>query len=673
MAGPGGRMGGPGGRFLTEEEKANQPKVTKELLLRVFSYLKPYWKQLAAVLACIIVSSIMTLMPSVLTGRIIDEGLIGRNFGRLVYLIVLSLLVTLGANLIGVAESYLNSWIAQHITFDMRNNMYRHLQQMSQRFFTSNNQGDIITRMTSDISGVESVITNTFTSILSNAITLIVAMTAMYRKNWILATVGLIIVPLFTIPTRKAGKTRWTLTRESQECSDEINGILNETLSVSGQMLVKLFCKEEYEYEKYESANRRMTALNIKERMAGRWFRVVLSTITSVGPMLLYLVGGVLMMKYNEDLTVGDITVLVALLGRMYGPVNQLLNIQVDWIRSMAMFSRIFEYFDMPVEIKNKENAIVPDHAEGNVSFSHVDFSYEPDRQILKDVSFELEAGHSIAIVGPSGSGKSTIINLIPRLYDVGAGSVCFDGVDVRELDLAFLRGQIGVVTQETYLFNGTIRDNLLYVKPDATEEEIIAACDKANILDFIQNQEKGFDTMVGNRGLKLSGGEKQRLSIARVLLKDPALLIFDEATSALDSISEQKIQDAIDPLVASRTSILIAHRLSTILAADEILVVKAGEIVERGTHKELVNAGGVYADLYETQFKGAMAGEEDRIREQEKIGLDVWEEPEPDKAERDRKDRERLENWRESVVQSLENLELFGDEAMATEEGEPK
>ena len=673
MAGPGGRMGGPGGRFLTEEEKANQPKVTKELLLRVFSYLKPYWKQLAAVLACIIVSSIMTLMPSVLTGRIIDEGLIGRNFGRLVYLIVLSLLVTLGANLIGVAESYLNSWIAQHITFDMRNNMYRHLQQMSQRFFTSNNQGDIITRMTSDISGVESVITNTFTSILSNAITLIVAMTAMYRKNWILATVGLIIVPLFTIPTRKAGKTRWTLTRESQECSDEINGILNETLSVSGQMLVKLFCKEEYEYEKYESANRRMIALNIKERMAGRWFRVVLSTITSVGPMLLYLVGGVLMMKYNEDLTVGDITVLVALLGRMYGPVNQLLNIQVDWIRSMAMFSRIFEYFDMPVEIKNKENAIVPDHAEGNVSFSHVDFSYEPDRQILKDVSFELEAGHSIAIVGPSGSGKSTIINLIPRLYDVGAGSVCFDGVDVRELDLAFLRSQIGVVTQETYLFNGTIRDNLLYVKPDATEEEIIAACDKANILDFIRNQEKGFDTMVGNRGLKLSGGEKQRLSIARVLLKDPALLIFDEATSALDSISEQKIQDAIDPLVASRTSILIAHRLSTILAADEILVVKAGEIVERGTHKELVNAGGVYADLYETQFKGAMAGEEDRIREQEKIGLDVWEEPEPDKAERDRKDRERLENWRESVVQSLENLELFGDEAMATEEGEPK
>ena len=344
---------------------------------------------------------------------------------RLEAILSLSLAVTLGANLIGVAESYLNTWIAQHITFDMRNQMYRHLQKMSQRFFTSNNQGDIITRMTSDIDGVQQVITNTFTSILSNAITLIVAMTAMYRKNWILATVGIIIVPLFTIPTRKAGNTRWTLTKESQECNDEINGILNETLSVSGQMLVKLFCKEEYEYERYEEVNRRMIELNIKESMAGGGSGSSCRRSRASGPMLLYLVGGVLMMKYNEDLTVGDITVLVALLGRMYGPVNQLLNIQVDWIRSMAMFSRIFEYFDMPVEIENAPDAVIPDHAEGNVEFRHVNFSYEPDRQILKDVSFELEAGHSIAIVGPSGSGKSTLINLIPRLYDVVSGKCC--------------------------------------------------------------------------------------------------------------------------------------------------------------------------------------------------------------------------------------------------------
>ena len=623
---PGGHgMGfGPGSRnFMSEEEKKNLPQVTPELLKRVFSYLTPYWKQLALTLLCIVFSSIMSLMPSVLTGKIIDEGLIGRDFNKLIMYIVLSLAVTAGANLIGVAESYLNTWIAQHITFDMRNQMYSHLQSMSQRFFTSNNQGDIITRMTSDIDGVKTVISGTFTSILSNSITLVVALIAMYQKNWILATVGIIIVPLFTIPTRKAGQKRWSLTQEAQACNDEINGILGETMSVSGQTLVKLFCKEEYEYDRYEKANRRMIELNIKESMAGRWFRVILTTITSVGPMLLYLVGGILMLRYDSDLTVGDITVLVALLGRMYGPVNSLLNIQVDWMRSMAMFSRIFEYFDMPVEIQNAPDAVTPDHAEGNVEFKHVNFYYEPSRQILKDVTFKLDTGRSIAIVGPSGSGKSTLVNLIPRLYDAVSGEVLFDGINVKKLDLTFLRGNIGVVTQDTYLFNGTIRENLLYVKPDASEAELVDACERANIYDFISNQPNGLDTMVGNRGLKLSGGEKQRLSIARVLLRDPALLIFDEATSALDSISERKIQDAIDPLVSSRTSILIAHRLSTILAADEILVIKDGEIAERGKHKDLVKAGGVYTELYETQFKGAMEPAEEEPEPDEPIGWD--------------------------------------------------
>ena len=590
--------------FLTEEEKANAPKVTKELLVRIFSYLTPYWKQFVLVLGCILISSILALMPSVLTGRMIDEGLIGRNLDVLIKLIILSLAVTLGSNLIGVLESYLNTWIAQHITYDMRNKMFAHLQKMSQRFFTTNNQGDIITRMTSDIAGVQQIITNTFTSILSNTITLIVALAAMYQKNWILATVGICIVPLFTLPTRKAGKTRWTLTREAQECSDEINGILNETMSVSGQMLVKLFGRETYEYDRYEKANKRMIGLNIRENMAGRWFRVVMSTFSSIGPMALYLVGGILMMKYDADISVGDITVLVALLGRMYGPVNSLLNIQVDWIRSMAMFTRIFEYYDMPVEIDNNDKAIIPTETHGNIEFKNVWFQYDPERMILKDVNFTLKEGDCIAIVGPSGSGKSTTINLIPRLYDVTKGSVTFDGIDVRDLDLAYLRSNVGVVTQDTYLFNGTIRDNLLYAKANATEAEIIDACKKANIWEFIENQPEGLNTMVGNRGLKLSGGEKQRISIARVLLKDPAVIIFDEATASLDSISEKAIQDAIDPLIDARTSILIAHRLSTILAADEILVIKDGQIVEHGQHEELVKTSSVYKELYETQFK---------------------------------------------------------------------
>ena len=425
-----------------------------------------------------------------------------------------------------------------------------------------------------------------------------------------LATLGVLIIPLFVIPTRSAGKTRWSLTREAQACNDEINGILNETLSVSGQMLVKLFGKEDFEYSRYKEVNGRMIKLNIRESMAGRWFWVAISTFSSIGPMLLYLVGGILIMKYDSDITVGDITVFVALLGRMYGPVNQLLNIQVDWIRSMAMFTRIFEYFDMPIEIQNAPDAITPETALGTVEFKDVNFSYDGERQILKNISFTLKSGSSIAIVGPSGSGKSTLINLIPRLYDVNSGSVSFDGIDVRRLDLAFLRKNVGIVSQETYLFNGSIRDNLLYVKPDATEEDLIQACKTANIWDFISSQEKGLDTLVGNRGLKLSGGEKQRISIARVLLKDPALLIFDEATSALDSISESKIQEAIDPLIDSRTSILIAHRLSTILAADEILVVKDGEIVERGEHEVLVKKGGVYTELYETQFRKALESE---------------------------------------------------------------
>ena len=595
--------GGRGGRFLTEEEKANAPKVTLPLLKRIFSYLTPYWKQMSIVLVCILASSALTLLPSVLTGRIIDEGLIGQDMKKLVTLILISLGVTLGGNLIRVAESYLNNWIAQHITYDMRNKMYRHLQRMSQGFFTSNNQGDIITRMTGDISGVERVITSTFSSILSNSITLAVAVILMYRENWILATIGVLIIPLFAIPTRMAGKTRWTLTREAQECNDEINGILNETLSVSGQLLVKLFGREDYEYGKYENANHRMIRLNIREGMAGRWFMVVINTFSSVGPMLLYLVGGILIMKYDSTLTVGDISVMVALLGKMYGPVNSLLNIQVEWIRSMALFTRIFEYFDMPVEIQNAPDAITPEEANGNIEFKHVGFGYEPERKILKDINFTLEKGKSIAIVGPSGSGKSTIINMIPRLYDVQEGEVTFDGVDVRKLDLHFLRENIGIVSQETYLFNGTIRDNLLYAKPDATEDELIEACKKANIYEFIEKQEKGLDTKVGNRGLKLSGGEKQRISIARVLLKDPVLFIFDEATASLDSISESKIQEAINPIIKSKTSILIAHRLSTILAADEILVVKDGVIAERGVHQELVDDGGIYTELYETQF----------------------------------------------------------------------
>lgn len=592
-----------GPSFLTDEEKSNRPKISKELIKRIYAYLKPYNLQMFFVILCIIASSFFRILPTILVGRIIDQGLIEQNLPILIRLIVITLAVTLLSNLIGVLESYLTTWVGQHITYDMRNAMYRNLQNMPYSFFQTNHQGDIITRMTSDISGVQQTITTTMTSIISNLITLVIALIAMFRMNWILAIVGMVIVPLFIIPTKKVGQTRWMITSEAQEKNDEINTILNETLSVSGQLLVKLFTKEEEEYLKYEQVNKDMIKLNIREAMAGRWFRVVLTTITSVGPMLIYLVGGILIMQYDHDLSVGDITVMVSLLNRMYGPVNQLMNIQVDWIRSMALFTRIFEYFDMPINIKNKENPVILSHSNGEVEFKDVHFAYEEDKSILKGIDFKLTKGKSIAIVGPSGSGKSTITNLIPRLYDVDRGQVLFDGVDVRDWEIEALRDQIGVVTQDTYLFNGTIRENLLYANPLASDEDIYKVAKKANIYDFIKKSPEGLDTIVGNRGLKLSGGEKQRLSIARILLKDPALLIFDEATASLDSISEQLIQDAINELMGSRTSIMIAHRLSTILMADEIIVVKDGKILERGNHQSLLKENGIYKELYDTQF----------------------------------------------------------------------
>lgn len=604
MMGGNGFKGGRGG-FLTEEEKQNSPKITAQLLKRMFSYLIPYWKQLIVSVLAIIISSVFGVFPTILTGRIIDEGLLEQNLPVLIRLIGLSFGVLIIANLISVVESYVNVWMAENITFDMRNKMYSHLQRMSHRFFTTSKQGDIITRMTSDIGGVQSVLTGTWTSILQNFATLTVALVTMYTKSPLLATIGIVVVPLFILPTKRVGKRRWEITLESRKHNDDINQILNETLSVSGQLLSKLFVTENYEFDRYQEANKQMIRLNIKESMAGKWFRVVINVFTNIGPMLIYLVGGILIIEYgNTDLTIGDITVMVALLGRMYGPVNSLLNIQVDMIRSMALFDRIFEYFDLPVEIDNDPQALRPESFAGELAFEEVSFHYDPDQPILNNVSFELKPGSSVAIVGPSGAGKSTIINLIPRLYDVTGGRIRLDGVDIRKLDLAYLRQHIGVVTQDTYLFNGTIRENLLYAKPDATQAEIEKACSEANIHAFISGLPKGYDTVVGNRGMKLSGGEKQRLSIARIILRKPGLIIFDEATSSLDSISEHAIQEAIEPILAKSTNLIIAHRLSTILSADEILVLEKGKIVERGDHETLVKKGGIYTMLYNTQMK---------------------------------------------------------------------
>ncbi|MBQ7658078.1 MAG: ABC transporter ATP-binding protein [Butyrivibrio sp.] len=605
MPGPGFHGGlGPRG-FLTDEEKKNLPQVDSKLLIRILSYMKPYWLQFLFVFVAILISAVVGLLPSIITGRIVDEALINKDMELLIRLLFMAFATLAASQIVGVLERYINAWIAQRIIYDMKNEMYHHLQYMSHSFFTTEKQGDIITRMNTDISGVSSVISGTLSSVVSNAATLITTLVALFAMSWKLAIVGVIIIPLLILPTKRVGKNQWKIRTDSQAKNDEMNQLINETLSVSGSMLVKLFTREEREFEKFKKTNEELTALNLKEQRSGSWFRVVMGMFTQVGPLLMYFAGGYLIIsKMDESLTVGMITAMVALINRLYRPVQEFLNLQVDFTRSLALFTRIFAYFDMKSSIVSPENGKRPDVRCKDIEYSHVRFSYDPEVPILKDVNFTVPGGKMYAIVGPSGSGKSTVVNLIPRLYDVLGGSVKIGGVDVRDFDLSYLRENIGVVTQETYLFNGTIKENLLYAREDATDEELIEACKNANIHDFIASQPEGYNTMVGNRGLKLSGGEKQRLSIARVILKDPKILILDEATSALDSISENAIQDALELLMQGRTSIVIAHRLSTILKADAILVVKDGVIAEQGSHESLLALGGIYKELYETQFR---------------------------------------------------------------------
>lgn len=605
---------GPRG-FLTEEEKQSTPKISRQLIGRILRYLKPYWLQLITVFAIIILSSVLGLLPSLITAKIIDEAIIGKDMALLIKLVILAILTLAMSNIVGVLESYINSWVSNRIVFDMKNEMFSHLQTMSHSFFTSEKQGDIITRMNSDISGVATVISSILTNIISNICTVVTTIVALFNIDAKLSLIGILVIPLLVLPTKSAGRNRWQLLTESREKTDDLNEIINESLSVSGSLLIKLFTKEEEINKKFEQANRAVIDLSTKESRAGSWFRVIMGIFTNLGPLLIYLAGGYLIIRLNDTaVTVGTITATVSMINRLYRPVESLLNVSVDLTRSMALFTRIFSYLDMEPDIKNRDNPVRPSFSSGAaVKYDHVCFRYSEDVPLIEDMSFEVPSGRMYAIVGPSGSGKSTVVNLLPRLYDVRDGSVRINGINVKDIDLMYLRANIGVVTQEAYLFNGTVRDNLLFAKADATQEELEEACRIANIHDFIISQPDGYETQVGNRGLKLSGGEKQRLSIARVILKDPKILILDEATSSLDSISESSIQNALDILMKGRTSIVIAHRLSTILQADRILVISDGKIAEEGDHEELIALNGVYKQLYETQFRKVIDMETNR------------------------------------------------------------
>ena len=599
------RMGPPGTRgYMTEEEKAAAPKITGKLLKRILAYLKPYWLQFTVVFLTIVVSAAIGLLPSIITGRIVDEALVGSDMKLLIELLIAAFVTLTASQAVGVLESYVNAWISQRIVYDMKNQMYDHLQSMPHAFFTTEKQGDVITRMNSDVDGVATVISGTLTNAVSNIATVATTLAALFMMNWQLAIVGVVVIPLLVLPTRAVGKTRFDLLTKEQKKRDEMNEIVTETLSVSGSLLSKLFTREAEDYERFRRVNGEVTEIALKEERSGKWFRMVMAMFVQAGPLLLYFAGGYLMIdRVDPALTVGTITAMVALVNRLYRPVQTLLNLQVDFTRSLALFTRIFAYLDRLNPIRNITNARKPDLSNASVVFEHVRFSYSKEVPILTDVSFTVPGGRMYAIVGPSGSGKSTIVNLIPRLYDVSGGIVYIANQNVKDIDLTYLRENVGFVTQEAYLFNGTIRDNLLCAREGVTEADMERACRAANIHEFIASQPDGYDTMVGNRGLKLSGGEKQRISIARVILKDPKILVLDEATSALDSISENAIQNALDLLMEGRTSIVIAHRLSTVLAADRILVVSGGVIAEQGTHDELLAKGGIYRELFETQF----------------------------------------------------------------------
>lgn len=467
---------GPGPRgFLTEEEKQNKPKISKELLIRITKYLKPYKWHFMLVFLGLIVSAVLGLFPSVITGWIVDSIISdSRNIKMLLQLVVLAFIVLATSHVISVLEQYINSWISQKIIFDMRNEMYDHLQHMPHSFFTNEKQGDIITRMNSDINGVSSVISGMLTSIVSNTLTVGVSVFYLFYTDWRLAIVGLLVLPLLIFPTRSVSRKRWMLVSEAQEKHDELNQQINETLSVSGSLLVKLFTKEKAEYEKFKTKNNEATKISIKEQRAGSWFRVLLGMFIQTAPLLIYFAGGFLIIGgLDKGLTVGDITVVVALVNRLYQPVRMLLDVQVDFVRSLALFTRIFEYLDRSVEIENPKNPKTPDLSDCFVEFKNVKFSYENSKEILKGVDFKVPNGKMYAIVGTSGAGKSTVIGLIPRLYDTKKGDVSISGVNVKDFELSYLRKNIGMVTQDTYLFNGTILENLLYAKPEASMEEI--------------------------------------------------------------------------------------------------------------------------------------------------------------------------------------------------------
>jgi ATP-binding cassette subfamily B protein len=654
------------GAFRVRPTDEEDRPIRKETVRRVVATFKPYKRKVSIVALAIITTSILGVVNPLLIKQVFDKALFGNplappstqcsggpcpDLPLLYRLVALMIAIPVISGTIGVAQTYLANLVGLRVMQDFRDALYRHLQYMPLRFFTTTRTGEIQSRLANDVGGVQSVVTDTASSVLANTVIIISTLIAMLLLSWQLTVLSLFLMPLFLWFTYKVGKARREVAANTQKTLADLTAITEETLSVSGILLSKAFGRQRHEIGRFQGENERLTGLQVQQTMIGRSFFAVVQIFFSITPALVYLVAGLVMSNHPTAILSGTIVAFTTLQSRLFFPIGSMLQVSTDVQSSMALFDRIFEYLDLPHEIQDSPDAVKlpPDSVQGRVRFDHVWFRYDtPDPALsttdpalteemaveagataqapeglgqfaeaelldqeaarpwtLQDIDLEIQPGQLAALVGPSGAGKTTMTYLVPRLYDVQRGSVRIDSNDVRDISLESIGDAIGVVTQETYLFHTTIRRNLLYGDPDATQEEMEAAARAAFIHDRIADLPEGYDTVVGERGYKLSGGEKQRLAIARVILKDPRILILDEATSSLDSTSERLVQEALEPLMHGRTTIAIAHRLSTILSADVIFVVDGGRIVEQGTHETLLARGGAYARLYEQQFRG--------------------------------------------------------------------
>jgi ATP-binding cassette, subfamily B, bacterial len=654
----GGMRGGGGraGRLMPPEDQGSVPRERRGATIRrIASFFRPYRLAVGLVLATILVTSLLGLINPYLLKLLIDEAIPQQDFGLLNLYVGLMILVPIVSGVIGIGQSYLNNVIGQRVMEDLRNALYAHLQRLPLRFFTETRTGEIQSRLSNDVGGVQSVVTDTASSVVANFVVVFSTIGAMLIIDWRLTALSLGLLPFFMYLTYRVGKIRRRVSTETQKSLADITAITEETVSVSGMLLTKTFGQQDAVIGRFREANSRLARLQLRQSMIGRWFFMIVGVVFSITPAFVYWLAGWLAIEGDPTApTIGDIVAFTTLQSRLFFPLGQLLNVQVEIQGALALFDRIFEYLGLRADIEDAPDAVdlEPEQMRGHVRFRNVSFRYPsqarrplddsagggdamaelavragPDVALeaadalawpeqeplpfgLEEVDFEAQPGQLVALVGPSGSGKTTTTYLLPRLYDVDRGAVEIDGVDVRQIRLASLGTVIGFVTQETFLFHASVRENVRYARVDASDREVEAAARLAAIHDRIRELPQGYDTLVGERGYKLSGGEKQRIALARVLLKDPRILVLDEATSALDTVSERLIQAAIERVMKGRTTIAIAHRLSTILRADLILVLERGRVVEQGRHDELLARGGLYAQLYREQFAGAVSPE---------------------------------------------------------------